>query len=155
MRIDQKIGHRIRDQIGSGCFGIHLRIPVFSEKFGHCQTEAALGYCPTICEQRCGESRVEHTTAKSCRNETELFQLYSESISRNKEFTNVIQTVRPLGGSDSIVERCTSLSKSGKGILFDMSMTSRYSSKKDGRPLTLEQNLMIAKNIKTAINPFH
>ncbi len=79
-----------------------------------------------------------------------FFQLYSEgrSNSRNSEFTNVIQTVRPLGGSDSIVERCVSLSKSSKGILFDMSMTSRYSSKKDAQVLTLKQNLVIAKKIK-------
>jgi len=84
-----------------------------------------------------------------------FFQLYNEreSSSRNKDFTNVIQTVRPVGKSDSIVARCASLSKSSKAILFDISLTSSYSSKKEGRALTLEQNLMIAKKIKTAIDP--
>ncbi|MGA2874739.1 MAG: phosphoribosylanthranilate isomerase [Nitrososphaerales archaeon] len=84
-----------------------------------------------------------------------FFQLYSEgeSNARNKEFTNAIQTVRPLGESNAIVQRSASLSKSSKGILFDMSMTSRYSSKKDGRHLNLKQNLIIAKKIKTAIDP--
>ena len=84
-----------------------------------------------------------------------FLQLYSEreSNARNNELTNVIQTVRPLGESNAIVQRSVSLSKSSKGILFDVSMTSRYSSKKDGRPMKLKQYLMIAKKIKTAIDP--
>jgi phosphoribosylanthranilate isomerase len=84
-----------------------------------------------------------------------FFQLYSEreSNARNKELTNVIQTVRPLGESNAIVQRSLSLSKRSKGILFDFSPTSRYSSKKDGRPLNLKQYLMIAKRIETAIDP--
>ena len=72
-----------------------------------------------------------------------FFSLYSEreSNARNNELTNVIQTVRPLGESNAIVQRSVSLSKSSKGILFDVSMTSRYSSKKDGRPMKLKQVL--------------
>ena len=84
-----------------------------------------------------------------------FLQLYEDggSISHSNEFTNIIQTVRPLEGSESIIERATSLSKGSKGILFDMSLTSRYSSKKDGQRLTLEQNMMVAKKIETAIDP--
>jgi phosphoribosylanthranilate isomerase len=56
-----------------------------------------------------------------------FFQLYDEreSNARNKELTNVIQTVRPLGESNAIVQRSVSLSKGSKGILFDISTTSR------------------------------
>ncbi|MHB2037309.1 MAG: phosphoribosylanthranilate isomerase [Nitrososphaerales archaeon] len=84
-----------------------------------------------------------------------FFQLYNEeeSNSVNKKLTNIIQTVRPLRGNDTVVEISASLSRASKGILFDMSLTSRYSSERDGPLGDFKENLATAKKIKNAIDP--
>jgi len=86
-------------------------------------------------------------------------QLYRDSNqgleSSVKTFTNVIQTVRPLGDDKSIVQRSIELSKNCKGILFDASKVSRYSSKMSKKPAKASGELwLIAKKIREELEPF-
>ena len=86
-------------------------------------------------------------------------QLYHDSRkgleSRVKTLTNVIQTVRPFGDDKSIVQRSIALSKSCKGILFDASTISRYSTKMIRKSTKdLEEMWLIAKKIREALDPF-
>ncbi len=88
-----------------------------------------------------------------------FLQLYDDSSSVEETngniFTNVIQTVRPSEGANSIVERCVSLSRKSVAILLDMSLTSRYSTDtKNGHAMSLTQNLALAKKTRMALDPF-
>lgn len=72
--------------------------------------------------------------------------------SRKVHYQNVIQTVRPTGNSLPTIRSATRLAKSGRAILFDASLTSRYS-KKDGKHdgITLEESWETALAVKKAI----
>lgn len=84
-----------------------------------------------------------------------FLQLYSGTgLKRGKEFTNVIQTIRPSGGDKSIIKHAILLSKHSKGILFDASSTSHYSRKNKKSSKPLEDQLIIARKIRDALVPF-
>ena len=81
-------------------------------------------------------------------------QMYVDSLhSRKTIYRNVIETIRPAVDYGTTVEKAVRLSKRSKAILFDASVTSRYSETEDGteRGMTLQECWRIARSVKKAI----
>lgn len=81
-------------------------------------------------------------------------QMYGDSgYSRKTLFRNVIETVRPAVDSGSMLDKAVKLAKRSKAILFDASLTSRYSETEDGskRGITLQESWRTARLVKGAI----